>query len=284
MKVGLIQVDGKLPNLALMKLSKYHKNKGDDVVLIDLSSVEVDQWYGSKVFMGGSGYNLQEKLPDDIECLEPDYELFHLDYSIGYTSRGCIRHCGFCIVREKEGSLVDCDMSWIKHQKVLLFDNNFLASPFCKEKLKRFILNKNKVCFNQGLDIRLINKDVADLLVKVKYYDMHFNKRRLYFAFDDLSYEKQVVDGIQCLIHAGVKPDHMMFYVLVGFNTTHEQDLYRIQLLIDYGVLPFVMIFNNKKEKRLHDLSRWVNKRYYKVVPFEQYNRNHVKEGDSKNE
>ena len=167
MKVGLIQVDGKLPNIALMKLSKFHKDRGDEVTLVDLSTIEVDKWYGSKIFMGGTGYQIDSKLPKEIDELEPDYTLYNKDYSIGFTSRGCIRNCGFCIVREKEGSFHDADMSFIKHTKVILLDNNFLASPKCKEKLKHFIDNNIKVSFNQGLDIRLITDEIASLLSKV---------------------------------------------------------------------------------------------------------------------
>ena len=224
-KIGLIQIDGKLPNLALMKLSTFHKKHGDDVTLIDLSSNEFDRIYGSKIFMGGSGYDIKQELPKDIECQIPDYETFNLDYSIGFTSRGCIRDCGFCIVKEKEGEFRDVDMSFIKHHKVLLIDNNFLASKQWKEKLQYFIDNKIKVCFNQGLDIRLITDDKAEMLSKVLYYDLKFQHRRLYFAFDDMKYEDAVISGIKKLTDKGIKPDHLMFYVLCGFNTTFEPKL-----------------------------------------------------------
>jgi hypothetical protein len=267
----LIQVDGKLPNIALMKLSKYHKEKGDKVTLIDLSTLDIDRWYGSKIFMGGSGYDLKEKLPKEIEELSPDYDLYKTDYSIGFTSRGCIRNCGFCIVREKEGNFTEEDMNFIKHTKVILFDNNFLASGKCIEKLNYFIENKIKVCFNQGLDIRLVTKEIADVLKNVKYYDLKFNRRRLYFAWDDLSYEKYVVDGINTLVKSGIRSEHLMFYVLCGFNTTFEQDFYRFKVLNDLGCLPFVMLYNNTRDVKLRYFSRWVNKRYYKVCTFEEY-------------
>ena len=271
MNVGLIQVDGKLPNLALMKLSKYHKDKGDKVTLIDLSTLGIDKWYGSKIFMGGSGYDLKQKLPECIEELTPDYDLYNLDYSIGFTSRGCIRNCGFCIVREKEGYYKDEDMKWIKHTKVILIDNNFIASDKCIEKLNYFIDNKIKVCFNQGLDIRLITKEIADVIKQVKYYDLKFNRRRLYFAWDDISYEKYVLDGIQILKDSGIRSEHLMFYILCGFNTNFEQDYYRFEVLDGFGCLPFVMLYNGTKDRKLRLFSRWVNKRYYKVCTFQEY-------------
>jgi hypothetical protein len=222
--------------------------------------------------MGGSGFDIKQELPKDIDVLVPDYDLFNLNYSIGFTTRGCIRDCGFCIVREKEGDFREDTMSFIKHNKVLLFDNNFLASKQWKEKLQYFIDNKIKVCFNQGLDIRLITEEKACMLSKVLYYDLNFQHRRLYFAFDDLQYEESVKKGIKLLVDAGIKPDHLMFYVLVGFNTTFEQDMYRFKLLDDFGCKPFIMLYNNCKDRKLRDFSRWVNKRYYKIVPFEKYN------------
>ncbi len=189
-KIGLIQIDGKMPNLALMKLASWHRKKGDEVIFIDLSTLGIDKWYGSKIFMGGSGYDIKQKLPKDIEAQIPDYDLFNTDYSIGFTSRGCIRDCNFCIVKEKEGNLFECDFSKdIKHSKYIVMDNNFLASPMWKEKLQFFIDNNIKVSFTQGLDIRLIDDEKAKLLSKVKYYSLSFLERRLYFAFDDPSME-----------------------------------------------------------------------------------------------
>lgn len=279
MKVGLIQVDGKLPNLALMKLSAFHKAKGDTVTLVDISTNEFDVIYGSKIFMGGSGYDLKQKLPDDIETQIPDYDLYGIDYSIGFTSRGCIRNCGFCIVKEKEGEFKDESMKFIKHSKVLLIDNNFIASTKWKEKLQYFIDNKIKVCFNQGLDIRLITEEKAKMLSKILYYDLNFQHRRLYFAWDDLNYESFVKKGIEILLKEGVRADHLMFYVLCGFNTTFEQDYYRFKVLNDLGCKPFIMLYNNCKDKKLRDFSRWVNKRYYMIFPFEEYNKKKHVEG-----
>ncbi len=272
MKIGLIQIDGKMPNLALMKLAKFHRDKGDDVRIIDLSSLGIDKWYGSKIFMGGSGYDVKQSLPEDIEAQVPDYELFKKDHSIGFTSRGCIRDCGFCIVREKEGIQRDVDMSWIKHSKVLLLDNNFLASPKWKEKLQYFIDNNLKVSFNQGLDIRLIDDEKAEMLSRVKYYDRNFSRRCIYFAFDDPNLEDIFVKKLKLLLKY-IKPYHLMIYILVGFNTSFEQDMHRFKVVRSYGCDPYIMLFNNRKDKPiLRHFSRWVNKRIYKSCEFEDYN------------
>jgi hypothetical protein len=272
LKVVLIQVDGKLPNLALMKLSKYHKDKGDEVVIIDISSIKADLFYASKVFVGGSGVNLKAKLPEDIEVLVPDYEGFELDHSVGFTSRGCIRNCDFCIVREKEGYIKECNMEWIKHNKVLLWDNNFLASPLWKEKLKYFIDNKIKVSFNQGLDIRLVTDEVAKLLSQVKYYSLRFNSRRLYFAFDNPDLENIIREKVPLLLKYGIKSKHLMFFVLSGKdkNTDFNSTQHRVNVLLELGTLPFIMLYH-KKDSTLNRYAKYINKLYYQIMPFDNF-------------
>jgi hypothetical protein len=270
-KIGLIQVDGNLPNLALMKLATWHKAQGDEVTIVDISSHRFDKIYGSKIFMGGSGYDLKATLPADIEEVTPDYELFGLDHSIGFSSRGCGRNCGFCIVQEKEGPFRDADTKWITKEKVILLDNNFLVSRIWKDKLETFIKNKNKVCFNQGLDIRLITPEKADVLARVKYYDLGFKKRRLYFALDNPAIEPQIHKGIFTLEDAGVPPTHLMFYILVGFNTTFEEDVHRFNVIDQKGCLPYIMLYNRTRDRNLTRFARWVNGRYYKVCKFEDY-------------
>jgi len=275
MKVGLIQVDGKIPNLALMKLSKFYEEKGHKTFFIDLSHIKADFWFGSKIFMGGSGYDIKAELPKEIEEVTPDYDKFNLDYSIGFTSRGCIRNCEFCIVREKEGLQKDVNVDWITKSKVLLLDNNFLASIYWKEKLQDFIDNKIKVCFNQGLDLRLIDDEKAEMLSKVDYRDDQFKTKRLYFAWDNIKDEKIILDKLDLLISKGIKPIHIMVYVLIGFNSTFEEDMYRTKKLIDLGVKPFIMQYNrnskSKRDPKLIDLARWINKRYYNFVKWEDY-------------
>jgi hypothetical protein len=274
-RIGLIQIDGKLPNLALMKLAKFYEEKGHEVFFVDLSTIKADFWFGSKIFMGGSGYDIKAELPKDIEEITPDYEKFKLDYSIGFTSRGCIRNCEFCIVKEKEGMFHDVDMSWIKQKKVLLLDNNFLASSNWREKLQHFIDNKIKVCFNQGLDLRLITEEKAQMLSKVDYRDDQFKTKRIYFAWDNIKDEEMIINGIGRLISVGIKPQNIMIYVLVGFNSTFDEDMYRTQKLIDLKVKPFIMQFNQnsikKRDHKLIDLARWINKRYYKLMEFKEY-------------
>ena len=271
-RVGLIQIDGKLPNLALLKLASFHRQKGDEVFFIDLSSLKIDKWYGSKIFMGGSGYDLKQKLPEGIEEQVPDYEKFNMDYSMVFTSRGCPRNCDFCIVKPKEGNFYDCDFSKdIKHSKCIVMDNNFLASEHWKEKLKFFINNKIKVSFNQGLDIRLIDDEKAEMLSKVNYYNGKFSEKRLYFSFDDPKLEEIFKEKIKILLKY-IRPKDIMVYILCGFNTKFSEDMHRFEVVREYGCKPFIMIYNNKKtDQRLRDFARWVNRFVYKISKFEDY-------------
>lgn len=278
-KVGIIQLDGKWNNLALMKLAQWHINKGDEVTILDLSGYKFDKTYGSRIFVGGSGYNIEAKLPDNIEEVVPNYELFNMSEGerIGFTSRGCIRKCtDFCIVPDKEGNIKEVDLTWMKGAlKVLLIDNNFLASPLWKEKLEHFIKYKMKVCFTQALDIRLINKENASLLSKIKSYNHRFTQKTYYFAFDDPKLDKVIKKKMKIVVDAGIKAYSCTFYILVGCNTTLEEDLYRINLIKNLGARPFVMIFNNRKDdKKLRDLARWSNLHFYKVVEFKDYKPN----------
>lgn len=274
MKIALIQVDGKMPNLALMKLASWHKKKGDEVVLIDISHLKFDRIYASKIFIGGSGVDLKSELPSEIEAMVPDYDLFKISKGerMGFTSRGCIRDCGFCIVREKEGYIRETPFDWVEGaDKVILLDNNFLASSKWKEKLEYFIRHKTKVCFTQGLDIRLVTLENARLLAKIRYYDHKFRKRRLYFAFDDPKIEPLVRLGISYLHLAEIPMHHLMFYILVGYDTTFKEDMNRFRVIKDLGCLPFIMLYNNISNKLLRAFARWVNKRYYMVVPWSEY-------------
>lgn len=293
MRVSLIQVDGKIPNLALMKISSYRRKQGH-IVGLNLNNPDevwisciftwnrdhaweiAHQYKGQAIVrIGGSGISLRTKLKDEIEHIMPDYELYGIDYSIGFTSRGCIRRCPFCIVPRKEGRIREhspfSEFVHPDHKKILLLDNNFLASPNRINKLNYLISHGYRVSFNQGLDIRLVNERLAGLLADVKSQDLRFRFKRYYFAWDLMSYSEHVFRGICKLLEAGIKPRYLMFYILVGFNTTFEEDLYRVYKLIQIGCEPFIMKYNNINEKKLNALARWVNRRYFKVVDWQDF-------------
>ena len=285
MKIGLFDIDSKYHNLALMKLSAYHKQKGDETELYKPIFIKTyDRVYVSKIFTkfhinelyipenfyraGGSGFDLERRLPDEVEHLMPDYSLYNLDYSLGFTTRGCIRNCGFCIVREKEGNIREhAEVEEFLNPRsniIVLLDNNFLALPSHIKKLQKYIKEGWKMDFNQGLDIRLINKENAKILAKVKHY------KQIHFAWDQMSYENEVREGLKILFKAGIKPYRIMVMMLCNYNTTFEEDIYRFNELINLGVDPFVMIYE-KGNKKIKDFARWVNKRIYKACNWEDY-------------
>lgn len=301
MNVLLVDADSHngFPNLALMKLSAWYKQQGHSIDLIQgipstapLNTYDkvliscIFQQNREKILdyvsqldnvqIGGSGFDYNIVLDHDIEHILPDYSLYDLDYSMGFTSRGCIRNCEFCIVPEKEGFIRNNapihEFLHPDHMKVILLDNNFQASPECQKNLD-FIIEQNlKVNFNQGLDIRLMTPEFAEQLAYSKYYNWTFKTRSLYFAFDSPKHEKAVRKGIQILETAGIPPQHLMFYVLVGFDTSFNQDMKRVEIIKELGCVPYIMRYNQVRSKEINDLARWVNRRYYQFIPWGSYN------------
>ena len=253
--IGLFDCDNKKPNLALMKLSGFYKQRGYQTVLNPSQPCDLN--FASCVFpqnaeyayllrdkigavIGGSGVDMHTRLDDDVEHSCPDYGLYGLDYSLGFTSRGCSRKCKFCIVPDKEGGIVEHSplSEFVRHKKIVLQDNNFLASPLWKDKLEEMIDRKVKVDFNQGLDVRLLTEESAELLAKL-------NPPYLRFAWDDPKLEPAVMRGIELLRNAGfpIKRRRLMFYVLINFNTTFQEDMHRAETLHSQDVTAFVQIY-----------------------------------------
>lgn len=276
--IGLWQVDGKMPNLALMKLSAWLKAQGHDThlqmtpdhatiygsIIFMENKPMVDFWLRihPNIEMGGSGWNLRKGLPEKMEALHPDYGLYGIDYGLGFLSRGCIRRCAFCIVPEKEGQLWQVaqitDLLNPKSNFLVLLDNNLLALPNVLDVLIEIEERGLTVNFNQGLDIRLVTPEIAQALADLRYSDFSRNNRMLHFAFDDTTLEGRVRHGIKILLEAGISSEHLCFYVLAGFdNQTPEDVLYRCDVLREYGVRPYVMRY--RKTARLNAIARWAN-------------------------
>lgn len=302
LRVLLVDADSAegFSNLALMKISAWCKETMGIDVEVDLIKgiphsppiIDYDYVYisciffqnaervreyasmiGGEVSIGGSGVDLKTTLSPAIEHIMPDYSLYNTDISMGFTSRGCIRKCPWCIVPEKEGYIKDhapiSEFLHPDHEKVIIHDNNFQASPRWRENLEFLISNDLKVNFGQGMDIRLIDSEFAEVLADVKYYDWHFKSRRLYFAFDTMGMEKAVLRGIDILNDAGIPSPHLMFYILVGHSTTLEEDLHRVDVLHKLGARPYIMVFNRSKDPDLLRLFKWVNARFYEFLPFD---------------
>lgn len=286
MKIALHAPDHtNFPNLALMKLSAHHKAQGDTVEWYDpLRNDEFDQVYSSKIFTwtkedsylwhhntvnGGSGYDLKASLPDEIEHSCPDYDLYGLDYSVGFLTRGCLRSCPWCIVPEKEGKIrehADID-EFLRHDKAVLLDNNVLAHEHGIRQIEKISQKKVKVDFCQGLDARLIDGPIAKLLSRVHWLEP------IRLACDSHSMIEPVRKAVELLRWHNAKPFRYSVYVLVK---DVEESLERIKFLKGIDVDPFAQPYRDREgiepTQEQKDLARWCNhKATFKSCTWEDY-------------
>ena len=286
MKIGLYDVDGhNWPNLCLMKLSAHYKAQGDDVEmwspegnydLVYKSRVFTDSYSkdtqvivnAAHVICGGTGYGPGPDLPDAVEHARPDYSLYpqFQGTAYGFLTRGCPRSCGFCIVSGKEGrrsrQVADLSEFWDGQREIKLLDPNLLACPDHEKLILQLADSRAWVDFTQGLDIRLITPDNAALLNRVRAKIIHF-------AWDDPNTD------LTPYFHRFLELTNihdfrrLRVYVLVNYNSTHEQDLYRVDTLRTMGFDPYVMVYDRPSAPLVTlQLQRWVNnKRIFRVVP-----------------
>jgi len=234
-RILLIDVDSKIPNFALMKISTYHKSLGGNVLLTHGSQVKFtdipDRIYASIIYkknkhaldyiltqypdlnidIGGSGYDLTKELPDHIENMAPDYSLYpENDSSLGFSSRGCFRKCPFCIVHEKEGNFrrVQHPEEWYnpKFRKITFLDNNILADKEWFMQITDWCIARGlKVWFTQGLDIRLVDSEIAKRLFEIRNHH-----HMITFAWDNLADESTIREKIELLKQAGFTKNIML--------------------------------------------------------------------------
>lgn len=308
-RIGLIDVDGgkTFPNLALMKISAWHKGMGDSVEWYDpLFGGHFDKVYMSKVFSfspdfaypidadevekGGTGYCIDlvngkevyhperdKALPNEIEHIYPDYSIYPAltkDTAFGFLTRGCPRGCSFCIVGKKEGrcsvKVADLSEFWRGQKNIVLCDPNILACREYDDLLGQLIRSGAMVDFNQGLDIRLMTEYKAMLIKNIRTKEIHF-------AWDRYEDKDVILPRLEMFARiAEVKPSahKAMVYTLVNFSTTLEQDLERIYTLRDLGYWPYVMVYDREHASKVYRrLQRWVNMRatFASVKRFEDY-------------
>ena len=306
MRIGLIDVDGhNFPNIPLMKLSAWHKQQGDTVEWYNpMFSGHMDKVYMSKVFSftddymylvdadeivkGGSGYCIstvdgQEiynkaadiELPHEIEHIYPDYSLYGIeDTAYGFLTRGCPRACSFCHVEAKEGrasrKVADLSEFWNGQKNIVLCDPNILACKQWKDLLQQLIDSKAWIDINQGLDIRLMTEEKAEMIKQMKVKELHF-------AWDRYQDKDIILPKLKMFKeHTKLDIRKLIVYVLCNYDTTIEQDLERIYTLRDMGYWAYVMLYDKESIPRGHDLrkmARWCNNRFIfaKCKRFEDY-------------
>lgn len=305
MKIGLIDVDGhNFPNLALMRLSAWHKQRGNTVEWCQQNSIfrHYDLVYKSKIFSdtysadvpdpvnadkvirGGTGYAIRLEngreiydkakdapLPAEVEKMCPDYSIYpQFGFAVSMTSRGCPRGCAFCHVVAKEGrkSIKVANVSdfWMGQKLIKVLDPNITACPDKRDLFRQYLETGAIIDFTQGLDIRLINDDdIADI-----------NKMRirtLHFAWDNAKIDL-THNFTNFAKNFRRKSNIGMVYCLTNFDSSLDDDLYRIYTLRDLGYDPYVMVYNKPSApKEIRRLQRWCNNKiiFAKCKKFSDY-------------
>jgi len=289
MKVRLMARDSKMPNIAIMQVATYYKQRGDDVdwynALMDIGDTDIlyesqifdftetfDYYPDCEIIKGGTGVDIGKHLPQEIEQIRQlDYSLYpNCNYTMQFYSRGCIRNCPFCVVRQKEGLIQSVEPFELnpngKHIEIL--DNNFFANPSWRDAFKTILSTKQKVNLH-GVDVRIINEEQAEALNKMKHTG------QIHIAWDNprTNLIPTLKETVKC-----IKPYKLRCYVLIGYDSTEEEDLYRVTELWNLGILPFVMPFN-KGDIYQRRFARWVNHvAIFKTVKWEDYNKKEVAE------
>lgn len=306
MKVGLISDCVNFPSIPVMKLSAFHKKLGDDVELVTNNFESYDICYISKVFNldlptipnllyrpqadkyieGGSGYCIEiinnkevynkekdKPLSEEIEHIYPDYELYpqYKNTAYGFLTRGCPNNCPFCVVSKKEGlcshKVANLSEFWNGQKEIKLCDPNILACKDREDLLKQLVESKAIIDYTQGLDARLIDDDIAKLICQTKIKMIHF-------AFDLMKNEERILNGLKIFSKYCNKGEReKKVYILTNFDSTLQQDWYRVKRVKELGYTPYVMIYQKGTHPQfLTDLQRWANSMYLqRSVSFEEY-------------
>lgn len=305
MRVRLTQIDGKLPNLALMRLAHWHRGQGDQLhftrdVFRGLFESPYDVVYGSSIFtysnrrlalfrkqfpgaiVGGTGSGHWTTLEDVVPGIPNAYDYSpYPDFkaSIGFLQRGCRLRCKFCVVPRKEGRPkpnMTVARLWRGEpypRKLHLLDNDFFGVPEWRAHIEDIRQGGFRVCFNQGINIRMITDETAAALASIEYRDDQFRRRRIYTAWDNLRQEAVFFKGLDLLERAGIPPKHVMAYMLIGYDPTETMARiqHRFYRMVGRGILPYPMVYDRTRQDLRH-FQRWAVTGLYRVVDFEDRN------------
>lgn len=307
MNVLALQLDGKLPNLALMRIAAHHRGLGDTLELRRAGNGNAleprfgdrtwDRVYGSLIFertkplaerarhiyptivLGGTGWDLSTTLADvgigDGPIDYTDYPRWR--QSIGFTQRGCRLRCSFCVVPRKEGAIrsvgriADIWRGDPWPRELLILDNDFFGNPNWPSIVAEIRAGGFRVSFNQGINARMLNDETAAAIASVDYRDDSMAKKRIYTAWDNRKDEKRLIKGLEALVRHGVKPDHIMVYMLVGYwpGETLADCEHRRRVLRDFGARPYPMMFRRTDE--LASFTRWIVGAFDKTIPWDEW-------------
>jgi hypothetical protein len=272
MKILLLAPDSKIPNLALMKISTFHKAKGDlvgfNIPVPDLIYVSIifnknkllpnsikRMFPEAKIIAGGPGYDPKILLPPEIESLPPDQTLWpNSKYSVGRVTSGCIRKCPFCMVHVQEPA----GIRYIQHPSQIwkpgtilrLIDDNILAMPEAFNEVYDFCIKNNVVLHMEYWDIQLIDPVAAGQIAVLNH------EQSIWFSFDYEGIEDQVRRGIKNLFDAGIKPYKLRCLVFLNDESQIESAKRRWTILRDLGVDPFLMVNIDNKTKNLYRIQK----------------------------
>lgn len=288
--IGLHESDKtNFPNLALMKLSSYHKAHGDRVERW-IPMAKYDRVYSSKVFTfspeepmlpdntikGGTGYGIMDELPPEVDAMFPDYDLYpNTDYAIGFLTRGCIRKCPWCIVPKKEG-MIRAYRNWQEVKRpdfrdIVFMDNNVLACDFGIQQMESMIGQNVRIDFNQGMDARLITPEVAEIIGRLKWI------RFVRMSCDTDAMLDTVLDRVELMKKHGTKPYKVFVYLLVqDIESAENRALALRSAGVDVFAQPYRDFENNiEPTKQMKDFARWVNRKeiFKSVDTFADYKR-----------
>jgi hypothetical protein len=307
MRVLLVQLDGKIPNVALMRIAAHHRTLGDACSLLragnaaalepELGAAAPDRVYASAIFVrtrplaerlleiypsalvGGTGWDIGRRLEDvGITTTQQDYSVYPTwRQSIGFTQCGCRLRCSFCVVPKKEGavteeaSIADIWRGDPWPREVLLLDNDFFGQPRWRDRIAELQAGRFRVSFNQGINARFLDDETAAAIAAVDYRDDSMKVRRIYTAWDNRKDERRLFAGLEALVRHGVKPDHVMVYMLIGYwpGETHEDREHRRRRLREFGARPYPMPYVRTPE--LIAYQRWIIGAYDKTIPWAEW-------------
>ena len=306
MRVRLFQLDGKIPNLALMRIAAHHRQIGDDVELKVAGNLDAlqdnlyenkpDKVYASAIFtrsrylaeflaamredavIGGTGWDLGTLEDRGIMTRQTDYSIYpNFRQSLGFTQRGCRLKCEFCIVPKKEGAVrPEATIAEIWRgdpwpRELLLLDNDFFGQPKWRDRITEIRDGGFKVSFNQGINARCLTDEAAEAIASVDYRDDSMKVKRIYTAWDNRDDEDRLFAGLGRLVKYGVKPDHIMVYMLCGYwpGETQADREYRRKRLREFGARPYPMPYVRTKE--IVGFQRWIVGAYDKRFSWEHW-------------